>query len=81
MNVVTKTIQLTRSQLSAVEIYVTDPVHDDEHGTTFRLTGSKLEISGDLNAAIDLLTEAANSADVDGVGVVALTNLIRKARS
>jgi hypothetical protein len=75
----TTRIKLTASQLSAVEIYVTDPVHE-EHEGIFSLVGRQLEIVGDLTAAGMLLIDAANSADDDGPdsGVVALGNLASK---
>lgn len=84
----TRTIRLTDSQRSAVEIYVTDPAvldfseEIDEVSPRFALHGSTLHVLTDVDAACDELIEASNSADIDGPGAGgrALMNLARKLR-
>ena len=72
-----KQIKLTKAQRSAVEIYVTDPAHES---SSFMLIGPMLWVLVDDDTACIELTEAANSADVDGAGGTALTNLCRAIR-
>ena len=79
------TIKLTPAQKSAIEIYVTDPAHEDDYPEA-SLDGSLLHFDSTYNRAVDILIDASNSADVgDGrkrdVGAVkALDNVMDKLR-
>lgn len=81
-------ITLTKSQRSAVEIYVTDPavvafmVEVEEVSPSFGLDGYTLTVLADWQVACAELVDAANSADIDGPGAggTALMNLCRKVR-
>ena len=78
-------IKLTPAQRSAVEIYVTDPAHEDDFPEA-SLHGSMLVIDGTYERASDILIDASNSADVgdgkrsDHGAVKALGNVIEKLR-
>ena len=80
------TIKLTPAQRSAVEIYITDPVHADEFPEA-SLHGSILTFDSTYERAADILIEASNSADVgddrsrDVGAVKALDNVLRKLRA
>lgn len=77
------TIKLTSAQRSAVEIYVTDPVHADDYPEA-RLVGSFLTIDARRERAVNILVDASNSADVgdartrDAGAVRALEHVIKK---
>ena len=79
------TIKLTPAQRSAIEIYVTDPAHEDDYPEA-SLDGSLLHFDSSYDRAVDILIDASNSADVgDGkkrdVGAVkALDNVMDKLR-
>ena len=79
------TIKLTPAQRSAIEIYVTDPAHEDDYPEA-SLDGSLLHFDSSYDRAVDILIDASNSADVgDGrtrdVGAVkALDNVLGKLR-
>ena len=79
------TIKLTPGQRSAVEIYVTDPVHAEDYPEA-SLHGSILQIDASYERAADILIEASNSADVgdnrtrDVGAVKALDNVLVKLR-
>ena len=79
------TIKLTPAQRSAVEIYITDPAHEDDYPEA-SLDGSLLHFDSSYDRAVDILIDASNSADVgDGkkrdVGAVkALDNVMDKLR-
>ncbi len=62
----TRVTRLGDVQLSALEIYIFDPAHDE---TPFpgHLDGSTLVVD-DVDAAAALLTEASNSADSEPEG-------------
>lgn len=83
-----KTLRLTASQISAVEIYVVDPAVEqageelDDRAPAFELSGHTLRVLVDDGSAITELIEAANSADEDGhgAGSKALMNLCRAIR-
>jgi hypothetical protein len=77
-------LRVTPAQASALEIYVLDPIHaeaaeffeEPEDVFPGALAGRWLEIPRDRrDDACRILIEAANSADEDGCGAVALTNL------
>jgi len=82
---VTWTIPLTSAQRSAVEIYITDPVHAEDYPEAI-LHGSLLVIESSYERAADILIEASNSADVgdnqrrDLGAVKALDNVLVKLR-
>lgn len=65
-------LRIGATQAAALGIYVLDPAHDiDPESRAFSVQGSTLLVDldvldGDLDAAAAYLTEAANSADVDG---------------
>ena len=79
------TIKLTPGQRSAVEIYVTDPVHADDFPEV-SLDGSILRFDSSADRAAEILIEAVNSADVgdgrtpDRGAVKALSNVLDKLR-
>lgn len=79
------TIKLTPGQRSAVEIYVTDPVHAEDFPEA-SLHGSILHFDSSYARAVDILVEASNSADVgdnrarDRGAVKALDNVLVKLR-
>jgi hypothetical protein len=79
------TIKLTPGQRSAVEIYVTDPVHAEDYPEA-QLHGSLLVFDSSYARAADILIEASNSADVgdnrtrDPGAVKALDNVLTKLR-
>lgn len=79
------TIKLTPAQRSAVEIYVTDPVHAEDFPEA-QLHGSILQFNSSYERAADILIEASNSADVgdkrtrDPGAVKALDNVLVKLR-
>ena len=80
------TVQLTPVQISAVEIYLMDPAHDDEEWAgKISLTGRRATFACDLDAAIGYVTDAANSAsegDSSDMGAwKALCNVSKKLRS
>lgn len=83
-----KTISLTASQRSAVEIYVVDPAVEEAleefegRSPSFELDGNTLHVLVDDDTAIAELIEAVNSADEDGprAGGRALENLCRAIR-
>jgi hypothetical protein len=80
-------IKLTPAQRSAVEIYVTDPVHAEDYPEA-SLHGSILHLDSSYERAADILIEASNSADVgaregqqrDHGAVKALDNVLGKLR-
>ena len=79
------TLKLTPAQQSAVEIYITDPAHEEDYPEA-RLDGAFLHFDSTYDRAVDILIDASNSADVgDGqkrdVGAVkALDNVLGKLR-
>lgn len=79
------TIKLTPGQRSAVEIYITDPVHAEDYPEA-ALHGSILQFDSSYERAADILIEASNSADVgdnrarDPGAVKALDNVLVKLR-
>jgi hypothetical protein len=79
------TIKLTPGQRSAVEIYITDPVHAEDYPEA-SLHGSLLHFASSYERAADILIEASNSADVgdnrtrDPGAVKALDNVLSKLR-
>ena len=80
------TIKLTPGQRSAVEIYVTDPAHEDDFPEA-SLHGSVLRFDSSVERAREILIEAVNSADVgdgkrpDHGAVKALSNVLDKLRT
>lgn len=56
-------IKLTPAQKSAVEVYVTDPVHEEDFPEA-SLHGSILQFDSSCDRAVYILVEASNSADV-----------------
>ncbi len=83
-----QTIKMTRSQASAVVVYVLDPAivayqrDIEDRNPSFEMRGLTLHILVDADTACSELIEASNSADVDGPGAggPALMNLCRKIR-
>lgn len=83
-----KSLRLTPTQVSAVEIYVVDPAVLDAieefegRAPSFELEGSTLHVLVDDDTACADLIEVANSADEDGPGCggKALMNLCRAIR-
>ena len=67
-------VRLGALQVTGLVIYVLDDAHEQDH--SMRLDGAWLHVS-DVARARDVLTDAANSADVDGDRPVcaALTSL------
>lgn len=65
-------LRIGATQAAALGIYVLDPAHEiDPESRAFSIVGSTLLVDldacdGDLDIAAAYLTEAANSADVDG---------------
>lgn len=80
------TIKITPGQRSAVEIYVTDPVHAEDYPEA-SLHGSILHFDSGYESAVDILIEASSSADVgdsrtrDHGAVKALSNVLDKLRT
>ncbi len=81
------TITLTPAQRSAVEIYIVDPAHEEEPWyEKVSLRGNKLTLDLSYQEAVDLIIDAANSADAgdghtpDRKARTALENLIPKLR-
>lgn len=56
-------LKLSPVQRDAVEIYVTDPAHQEDYSEA-TLRGSVLVIDASVDRAAEILIEAANSADV-----------------
>ena len=79
------TIKLTPAQRSAIEIYVTDPAHEDDYPEA-SLDGLLVHFDSSYDRAVDILIDASNSADVgDGIkrdvgAVKALDNVMDKLR-
>jgi hypothetical protein len=57
------TVKLSPAQRAAVEIYVTDPAHEEDYPEA-TLRGSMLFLDASIERAAEILIEAANSADV-----------------
>jgi hypothetical protein len=61
----TVVLKLSKNQIAAVEVYVTDPAHE-EHAGVFSLENGSLHVFGDLSVAWDLLLDASNIEDDHG---------------
>ena len=76
-------LSLSTLARSGLEIYVTDPAHDDDARPRFAVSSTFDFQRADSSRVADMLTEAANSADRDGDARVrdAPTALAKEARA
>ncbi len=78
-------VKLTPAQVSAVEIYIADPIHEI---TEIRLDGRWLVVDCSYERASEILIDASNSADAhmdgkepDRGACTALDNVLTKVRT